>query len=339
MLAAPEDGNSVAAIVKLIGREIPADHDRRHRRRRARLRKRRPRGRRRGVHRRGAVRRCQEAPARAAAQPAPGASSGRPRAGAGAKPGPRRPASPAPPPSAAFAPARAPPEPDSAVRSVSADHLRGLSMLGRRGSSRRTRSWRSCDEDDLRHGQMRARQGLRCRRRPPCPMIEQVSEVYSTSGQYDLLMKCHLPDSSRYRPFRDRAAADPCRASKTPSRSSPSRRSRPIRAGVYSMSDDGLGQGAPRASSAEGEVIGVVVDGREIALYDLDGELFRDRRYLHPRLCPTVGRLARRRRDRVPAARRPLRRQDRQGHRASLRRCDQDLRIRQVGEEVQVKLA
>ena len=26
--------------------------------------------------------------------------------------------------------------------------------------------------------------------------IEQVSEVYSTSGQYDLLMKCYLPDST-----------------------------------------------------------------------------------------------------------------------------------------------
>ena len=26
--------------------------------------------------------------------------------------------------------------------------------------------------------------------------IEQVSEVYSTSGQYDLLMKCYLPDES-----------------------------------------------------------------------------------------------------------------------------------------------
>lgn len=25
--------------------------------------------------------------------------------------------------------------------------------------------------------------------------IEQVSEVHSTSGQYDLLMKCYLPDS------------------------------------------------------------------------------------------------------------------------------------------------
>jgi DNA-binding Lrp family transcriptional regulator len=25
--------------------------------------------------------------------------------------------------------------------------------------------------------------------------IEEVSEVYSTSGQYDLLMKCHLDDS------------------------------------------------------------------------------------------------------------------------------------------------
>ena len=26
--------------------------------------------------------------------------------------------------------------------------------------------------------------------------VEQVSEVYSTSGQYDLLMKCYLPDST-----------------------------------------------------------------------------------------------------------------------------------------------
>lgn len=26
--------------------------------------------------------------------------------------------------------------------------------------------------------------------------IEQVSEVYSTSGQYDLLVKCYLPDST-----------------------------------------------------------------------------------------------------------------------------------------------
>lgn len=25
--------------------------------------------------------------------------------------------------------------------------------------------------------------------------VEQVSEVYSTSGQYDLLMKCYLPDT------------------------------------------------------------------------------------------------------------------------------------------------
>jgi DNA-binding Lrp family transcriptional regulator len=26
--------------------------------------------------------------------------------------------------------------------------------------------------------------------------VEQVSEVYSTSGQYDLLLKCYLPDDS-----------------------------------------------------------------------------------------------------------------------------------------------
>lgn len=26
--------------------------------------------------------------------------------------------------------------------------------------------------------------------------VEEVSEVYSTSGQYDLLMKCYLPDAA-----------------------------------------------------------------------------------------------------------------------------------------------
>jgi len=26
--------------------------------------------------------------------------------------------------------------------------------------------------------------------------VEEISEVYSTSGQYDLLMKCYLPDAS-----------------------------------------------------------------------------------------------------------------------------------------------
>ena len=26
--------------------------------------------------------------------------------------------------------------------------------------------------------------------------VEEVSEVYSTSGEYDLLMKCHLPDTA-----------------------------------------------------------------------------------------------------------------------------------------------
>ena len=26
--------------------------------------------------------------------------------------------------------------------------------------------------------------------------VDQVSEVYSTSGQYDLLMKCYLPDNA-----------------------------------------------------------------------------------------------------------------------------------------------
>ena len=39
--------------------------------------------------------------------------------------------------------------------------------------------------------------------------VEQVSEVYSTSGQFDLLMKCYLPETCRYRPLCDRATADP----------------------------------------------------------------------------------------------------------------------------------
>ena len=41
---------------------------------------------------------------------------------------------------------------------------------------------------------MRARQGLRRRRRGL--RVEQVSEVYSTSGQYDLLMKCYLDEKT-----------------------------------------------------------------------------------------------------------------------------------------------
>ena len=42
---------------------------------------------------------------------------------------------------------------------------------------------------------MRARQSLQGRRRSGAE-IEQVSEVYSISGQYDLLMKCYLPDDT-----------------------------------------------------------------------------------------------------------------------------------------------
>ena len=41
--------------------------------------------------------------------------------------------------------------------------------------------------------------------------IEQVSEVYSTSGQYDLLMKCYLPDTVDIGTFRHRAG---CRSSR-----------------------------------------------------------------------------------------------------------------------------
>ena len=55
--------------------------------------------------------------------------------------------------------------------------------------------WKAGDHaDHLRHGEMRARQGLRRGRR--CLQVEQVSEVYSTSGQYDLLMKCYLDEKT-----------------------------------------------------------------------------------------------------------------------------------------------
>jgi hypothetical protein len=38
-----------------------------------------------------------------------------------------------------------------------------------------------------------------------------VSEVYSTSGQYDLLMKCYLDEKSRHRSFRHQQDPDACR--------------------------------------------------------------------------------------------------------------------------------
>lgn len=40
------------------------------------------------------------------------------------------------------------------------------------------------------------------------------------------------------------------------------------------MSDEGWVKAAARSDLAEGEIIGVIVGGREIALYDLDGNLF-----------------------------------------------------------------
>ena len=58
--------------------------------------------------------------------------------------------------------------------------------------------------------------------------LEQVSEVYSTSGQYDLLMKCYLPDSTDIGHFvTERLQTLP--GVRTLSRSSPSRPSPPTR--------------------------------------------------------------------------------------------------------------
>ena len=41
--------------------------------------------------------------------------------------------------------------------------------------------------------------------------IEAVSEVYSISGQYDLIMKFYLDDAGRHRPVRHQPGADPAR--------------------------------------------------------------------------------------------------------------------------------
>jgi naphthalene 1,2-dioxygenase ferredoxin component len=40
------------------------------------------------------------------------------------------------------------------------------------------------------------------------------------------------------------------------------------------MADDGWFKAAERSALGEGDVIGVIVDGREIALYEMDGALF-----------------------------------------------------------------
>ena len=52
--------------------------------------------------------------------------------------------------------------------------------------------------------------------------IEQVSEVYSTSGEYDLLIKCYLPDETDIGHFVT-DSMQRLSGSRTPSRSSPSR--------------------------------------------------------------------------------------------------------------------
>ena len=52
--------------------------------------------------------------------------------------------------------------------------------------------------------------------------IEQISEVHSISGQYDLMMKCYLNDAVDIGHFVTEAV-QPCPVSRTPSPSSPSR--------------------------------------------------------------------------------------------------------------------
>ena len=70
---------------------------------------------------------------------------------------------------------------------------RFLLRPGPGGARRRKAKARRADADDLRHGQVRARPRLRGGRRRRAA-IEQVSEVYSISGQYDLIMKFHLDE-------------------------------------------------------------------------------------------------------------------------------------------------
>src|SRR5215217_6132116 len=85
---------------------------------------------------------------------------------------------------------------------------------------------------------------------------------------------------SRYRPFRDRAAADAGRGQghlhdhRLQGVLARHDGLRGLRWGeTMSADEQGWEKAANRSDLAEGEVLGVLVSGHEIALYDLDGEI------------------------------------------------------------------
>ena len=101
---------------------------------------------------------------------------------------------------------------------------------------------------------------------------------------------------------------------------------------------DGWVKAAERSALADGEVIGVVVEGREIALYDIEGDGLRHRRHLHPRLRQIVRRLVRQGEIECPLH---AGRFDARTGKATAPPCVDDLKtypVRVEGGEIQVKL-
>ena len=104
------------------------------------------------------------------------------------------------------------------------------------------------------------------------------------------------------------------------------------------MSDDGWKKAVERGKLAEGEVLGVIVAGKEIALYDLDGTLYAtDDVCTHAYAKLSDGWLDR---DEIEC---PLHagRFDPKTGKATAPPCTDDLKtypVRIVGDEIQVKL-
>jgi hypothetical protein len=94
--------------------------------------------------------------------------------------------------------------------------------------------------------------------------------------------------------------------------------------------DPGWVKAAARSDLAEGEALGIVIAGREIALYDIDGTLYAtDDICTHAYAKLSDGWLDRGEIEcplRMPAPCRPFRRQDRQGDRPTVHRRHQGLR-------------
>jgi naphthalene 1,2-dioxygenase system ferredoxin subunit len=104
------------------------------------------------------------------------------------------------------------------------------------------------------------------------------------------------------------------------------------------MSDDGWVKAADRGKLGDGEVLGVIVAGKEIALYDLDGTLYAtDDICTHAYAKLSDGWLDR---DEIEC---PLHagRFDPKTGKATAPPCTEDLKtypVRLVGDEIQIKL-